>query len=276
MARILARMSVLVVIVLVLCNFAAAQESSSIPAPGTCQQTKPLRVGITPNYPPVIFKQNNAVVGVEAELAYLLGKELNRPVWFIELTKNDQIPALLDGDIDIIMSGVSVTDIRKVRISFTEPYLKGGLFMAMRLSDTAKYDSLNKVMGTYLTVGFVGGTTGEAWARKNMARLYATVTLPDARSAVEALKTKRIDIFVHDAPSVVWLVSENESVLGALWQVLDVEFLAWGVRIGDQALLTQANTALRKWKSDGTLQAILDKWMPYWRKLEQTGAEKKR
>ncbi|UCF86681.1 MAG: transporter substrate-binding domain-containing protein, partial [Nitrospiraceae bacterium] len=57
----------------------------------------PLHVGITPDYPPVIFKQGGRVSGIEADLGRRLGESLGRPVQFKELSWGKQIPALLAG-----------------------------------------------------------------------------------------------------------------------------------------------------------------------------------
>src|SRR5262249_54888242 len=65
-----------------------------------------LRVGVTPTYPPIIFKQNQQLAGVEVELARRLGARLGRPAQFVELRWDEQIPALIAGAIDIIMSGM--------------------------------------------------------------------------------------------------------------------------------------------------------------------------
>ncbi len=72
-----------------------------------------------------------------------------------------------------------------------------------------------------------------------------------------------IDIFVHDAPSIIWLVSENEAEITGVWEPLNEEYLAWGVRRDDQEFLTQVNGILKKWKKDGTLNKVLKRWLPY-------------
>ncbi len=64
----------------------------------------PLRVGVAPNMPPMIFKQGKTIAGVEADLAQALGRELNRPVAFVELAWVDLIDALEANKIDVIMS----------------------------------------------------------------------------------------------------------------------------------------------------------------------------
>ena len=55
-----------------------------------------LRVGVTPNAPPLIFKQGNKIVGLEADFARELAKYLDKSLRFVELEWQDQIPALLD------------------------------------------------------------------------------------------------------------------------------------------------------------------------------------
>ena len=109
--------------------------AGSVTAQDVAGEKSPLRVGITPNYPPMIFRLNEKITGVEADFAMRLGRELNRPVQFVELEWDQQIGALLEGQIDIIMSAMTITDARKVRIYFTDPYLKSGLVAAIRAED---------------------------------------------------------------------------------------------------------------------------------------------
>lgn len=98
-----------------------------------------LRIGITPNTPPIIYKDKNDIVGVEADLARKLAAELGKSPKFISLKWEDQIPALLDGRTDIIMSGMTITELRSMRINFSQPYLKIGQMALIRLEDVSKY-----------------------------------------------------------------------------------------------------------------------------------------
>jgi len=226
------------------------------------QVRQPLLVGITPNYPPVIFKRNDGIVGVEADLARRLADELDRTVRFVELSWEDQISALLDGRIDIIMSGMSVTMARKVRINFSDHYLTSGLVAMMHAEDVREYSTINDIKQGLLQIGVVEGTTSDEFVRKNFPAAVRIASFKNASDAVMPLKNRSIDIFVHDAPSIIWLVSENEADLTALWEPLNMEYLAWGVRKDDQELLIKINSILDKWKKDGTLNSILLRWLP--------------
>jgi len=97
-----------------------------------------LRVGVTPNAPPMIFKQGEALTGVEAELAQALGSDLGRKIVFVELKWEDLIDALCENRIDIIMSAMSITLSRSYRVAFTDPYLNIGQIALTRAGE--KYD----------------------------------------------------------------------------------------------------------------------------------------
>lgn len=223
---------------------------------------EPLLVGVTPNYPPIIFKQNNGIVGVEADMARQLAKELDRTVRFVELRWDDQIPALLAGRTDIIMSGLSITKARKIRVDFADLYLNSGLVAMMLNENAEEYDSIDNIMQNFSTVGVVEGTTSEIFVTKNFKNVLNIVALRSAGDAPGALNRRSIDIFVHDAPSIMWLVSENEADMTAHWEPLNAEHLAWGVRKDNQELLKKVNGILDKWQKDGTLNRILLNWLP--------------
>jgi ABC-type amino acid transport substrate-binding protein len=226
------------------------------------QQAPPLRVGVTPDYPPLIYRQGEAIVGVEVDLAKRLGQELKRPVSLVPLKWEEQITALLDNRIDIIMSGMSVTPAREVRIRFVEPYLKSGLVAAFRAEDTQKYISREVILNSFAAVGAAKNTTGDVFLQRNFARGTRKVVLPRAADAVDELKRRTIDIFLHDAPYVLWMVSANEATLSALWEPFDLENLAWGVRKGEDSFYDQVNRALNQWKADGSLDTLLARWLP--------------
>jgi ABC-type amino acid transport substrate-binding protein len=225
----------------------------------------PLLVGVTPNYPPVIFKANGQITGLEADLARRLAAELKRPIEFVEISWERQVSALLEGKIDIIMSGMTITQARQVRIAFSQPYLTSGLMIAFTAENVPKYTSLKKIMESVPAVAFVAGTTGEVYVRDKFREENRMVPVKSASDAAFALKNRRVDIFVYDAPAVVWLVSENEAALRLLPELLNTEYLGWGLRPDDRELLVMVNGLLSRWKNDGTLKETILKWMPYWK-----------
>jgi polar amino acid transport system substrate-binding protein len=223
-----------------------------------------LRVGVTANAPPLIFRKGEKIQGLEADLAQELGTSLGKSVQFVDLKWEDLIPALLENKIDIIMSGLSITKTRRVRIAFTEPYLNSGLKALIRATDLSKYPSL--IMFKYIKgtrVGVEKGTTADLLVQQ-VFRNTERVLLSSPEKAARALVKEKIDVFIHDAPVIWWLAAEKESDgLIPVPKFLSREGIAWAVRYEDKDLLDSANGFISKWKNDGRLKAIINQWIPY-------------
>jgi polar amino acid transport system substrate-binding protein len=154
-----------------------------------------------------------------------------------------------------------------MRIDFTEPYFTAMLVGAMRSTDKEKFASKESVLTTQSSVGVIPGTTADAFVQRNLPNARR-IAIAEIRHAALELKTMKIDLFISDGPGVVWLVSENEAELAGFWQALAEEPLAWGVRRGNQEMLTSVNRILEKWKSDGTVDKVLNRWLPYLERIK--------
>jgi len=222
-----------------------------------------LRVGVTSTSPPFVFRQNGQLTGLEVEMAQRLAQALDRQVRFLDVPWEDQTKALFDGRTDVIMSGMSATQARGLRVAFGEPYLRSGHTILMRRADTGRYDSLDAVRLGTARVGVVEGTTGETFTRDELPdsqiALYPTID-----AARDELLDRLVDVVIHDVPIVVWMVSQNEGELALLRERLGEDHLAWAFRPDDTALRTQADRVLAGWRQDGTLDAMIRRWLPYW------------
>jgi len=225
-------------------------------------QKDSLLVGVTPDFPPLIYKRGEEIIGIEADLAYVLAEEMNRQVQFVDLPWNEQIPALLKGEIDIVMAGMSMTMGREVRIKFSDYYMKSGLVTMIRAEDKPKYNSLEIIRESLASTGVVANTTGEIYVRRNFPKATSITSLQESDHAVSALKRRSIDIFIYDAPHILWLVSENEAELAGFWEPFNEEKLAWAVRRDDGEFLRQVNNILAGMRNNGMLDRILLKWLP--------------
>ena len=227
-----------------------------------CQRPSPLRVGVTPNYPPLVFQEHGQLAGAEVELAYALGAELGRPVRFVTLAWDEQIPALLDGRTDIVMSGLSVTPERQKRVAFSEPYVGNHLYALVRREDAADYPSAEAVRATTGTVGVIRHTTGDAFLREACPRAHR-LEVADSAAAPVWLQEGRLQVFIDDGWSIAHLAAQHTGTLAVVRGPLQQETLAWAVRPGDLALLEQVNAALVRWREDGTLIGAIRRWVPH-------------
>ncbi len=243
----------------------------AVPLVSACRHTTPqadsapseLRAGIAPIYPPIAFKRDGRIEGVEADFARRLPTALGIPVTPVELQWDDLIPALTAGRIDMIMSGMSITPTRSRLVSFTDPYLQVGQMALIRKADYLRLRDPSAMDRAGTRVGFQTGTTGEAFARRALT-LAGVQGFNTPEDGIVALRAGQIDFFIHDAPTI-WRTTggldRKDPDLTGLYRPLTQEYLAWAVRKNDQALRERLNAALQQWKSDGGLDAVLDRWI---------------
>jgi polar amino acid transport system substrate-binding protein len=222
----------------------------------------PLRVGVTPVFPPMIHRDGGKLVGVEADFAAALGRELGRPIQFVEVKWDDQFAALAESRTDIIMSCVSITRPRQMRAAFAKPYLAIGQMALVRRSDAYKY-GLGFPTRPQGVIGVKKATTGDFLVQQEFPHSKRKYFEGGERAA-KALAKSQIDLFICDSPTIWWLEGMNEETgLVAVPVLLSEEYLAWPVRNSDTALLASINAALEKLQKNGESAAILKRWIPH-------------
>jgi len=223
-----------------------------------------LRIGTSASYPPLTFKADGKLQGMEVDLGTAVGKHLKVKTQFVELAGDELIPALNDGRIDVIMSGMSVTDERSRQVLFTEPYMKIGQMALIRTADLIQWARPTALFAIGARVGVKTGTTGEAFARKDLPDAVIT-GFDSIEQGTDALVAGKIDIFIHDAPTI-WRLTANTATekagLMGLYRPLTEEYLAWAVRKKDKALADALNGSLDTLKKDGTLGRAMGRWIP--------------
>ena len=221
-----------------------------------------LRVAISPDYPPMAYKQDGRIVGIEADNALALGKIIGQEMTLVEMPFEKMLPALLSGKVDVIMSGFSVTDERSKQVLFTDPYMKMGQMAIMHRDKVSQFAQPWAVYREGVRIGVEPGTTGADFAEQKLKDAQIKY-VADSTAAFTALRANEIDLYIHDAPTSWRLATaaENNDLI-SLYSPLTDETLAWAVRKDDVALADQFNRALGKMKGNGTLRYILNRWIP--------------
>jgi polar amino acid transport system substrate-binding protein len=228
---------------------------------GSAAQTSnpPLRVGVSPVFPPMIFKQGKELKGVEVEFARALGAQLNREIVFVEVPCKDQIEALNDGRTDIIMSSMSVTPARKYVVNFSKPYFLTGQMALVRREDKNHY-ALGFPYKLNGNVGVLKATTGEFLVQRDFPK-SPIKSYTNSEEAAKALIKKKINLFITDS-TLAWYLAgtyANEG-LTVVPIALSEETLAWAVRKQDDALLASVNEFVTKGNQDGTFLKVFRRW----------------
>jgi polar amino acid transport system substrate-binding protein len=221
-----------------------------------------IKVGVTGDYPPLIYNQDGRIVGIEADSAKAVGDVLGQEMTLVEMPFEELIPALQAGKIDVIMAGLSVTPERSKLVTFTEPYMEIGQMAIMSSSKVGQFSQPWSIYREGVRIGVEPGTTGAAFAEAELPDAEVSF-FANSAEAFAGLRRDGIDLYIHDAPTSWQLAtSQDNSDLISLYKPLTSEQLAWAVRKDDPALAGALNQALRTLKNNGTLRYIFSRWIP--------------
>lgn len=236
------------------------------------QSTLPLRVGITPNYPPLILMRADKATGAECDFARQLADDLGRPLQLLAIPWELQFEELDKGRVDILMSGLTITQARQARVVFCDSYMDNPLVAVVRRGESGTYPTAEAVEQMGGNMGVLKGTSADAYVRRT-CKNAKILPLSSRDDVAFYLSNQRLDAYIDDLAAAVDIVSRNETRLELVFIPLQPQQLAWAVRPDNTALQQQANSALARWRANGTLDQILNRWMPYRSALTAAAAQ---
>ena len=193
--------------------------------------------------------------GIDIETAQAIADKLGLELQIDDMDFDAALLAVQQGKSDMVMAGVTVTDERQNVMDFTDSYATGIQSIIVKEdSDIASVDDLaGKKIGTQR------GTTGYLYCSDDFGD-ENIVAYDDGLTAVQMLNNGQVDCVVIDNAPAKEFVAANPGL-----KLLDTAYVeesyAIGIGKGNTELKDAINTALEELKADGTLQAIVDKYI---------------
>lgn len=114
-------------------------KTAELPKIDMPKRGKSIRVGVNSTMPPVVFIQNGKLVGLDIEIVSRFAASIGRYVEWSDMNFSALIPALVSGSIDMIASGVNITEERKASIDFSDPYFYCHTVVGIRCENAEGY-----------------------------------------------------------------------------------------------------------------------------------------
>lgn len=220
-----------------------------------------LHVGTHPAFAPFEFMDTKTrqYVGFDLELIEALSKRAGYDFKLVTIGFDGLIPALLTGSIDLAAAGITITEERKKKVDFCDPYYQAGQGLMVREGTQNKFIDLHSLQNKTIAVEL--GTTGAELAKTiPNAKIKAFDTGADA---FMELRMKGADAVIMDRPVVDYFMVKNpRAARGLVHQkvVFDSEYFGFAVKKGNDTVRTRINDALYAMKADGSYQKIYAKW----------------
>ena len=236
-----------------------SQNAEPVPAASTSPEARPLyRIGVDGDFPPFTTESGGNFTGFDIEAARWIAEREGFDVTFVSVPWDTVVPSLEAGKIDIIWSGLTITEKRQGLVNFSQPYYTVNQSIAIRAGGAS---TMQDLYDGRLRIGAQAGSTGADWVMQTLVQRgkmpASNLTLyPDIRTLTDTLEQGTIDASIIQTPSQQRAITGRSLVIIGTVPVQDTYAVA--VRKTDPELQAQVD--------DGLSQLMQD---PYWHQLKQ-------
>jgi len=207
--------------------------------------------------------KTGTAVGWEYDAVDEIGRRLDAKVAWTARSWEAIIQAVRDGQFDVGMGGISITDDRKKQVAFSEPCMVSQQFMLVRKDENRFKSAADFGKNPKLLIGSQAGTTNFYVAvynvldgREDTPRIKLFETFG---ATVQALLSGDVDTVLMDAASSRGYIGSNPDTLKVLSEALGTDTYGFVFKLGSD-LVGPFNAAIAALKTDGTLDKLTNKW----------------
>ena len=209
-------------------------------------------------FQPYEYYEDSKIVGIDAEIAEAIAKKLGLELEIQDVEFDSIIAGVQSNKYDMGMAGMTVTDERKQAVNFTDTYATG--IQSIIVAEGSEITDLDVLVAGDYKVGVQTGTTGDLYITDEVGE-DRVVRFSKGNDAVLALSTGKVDAVVIDNEPAKSFVAANEGLI-ILETPYAVEDYAICINKNNTELLDAINKALKELTEDGTIAAIIEKYIP--------------
>ena len=225
---------------------------------GIQAQNKELVVGSSATYRPFAYETpTKEIFGYDIDIIRAVAQKAGLQIKIVNTPWTGIFAALNNGDVDLVISGVTINDKRKQSYDFTAPYFEARQLIAVNKDSTVK--NLKDLSGKKVAV--VTGSTADDIASREFGK-----TNPDIRRfestpvIISELANGGVDAAIGDNGVIAFRTQEHKQLKTVSDASFPKEYFGIVVKQGNKALLDKLNKGLATAKTDGTYAQIYKKW----------------
>lgn len=221
-------------------------------------QARPLVVGSSATYPPFAYETAaKEIVGFDVDVIRAIAEKRGLSIRLVNTPFTGIFASLNNGDIDLIVSGVTINERRRQSYDFTAPYFEARQLIAVHKDSTVR--SLHDLTGKKVAV--VTGSTGDDIASRAFGKTNPNIRRFDTTPLViSELAAHGVDGAIGDNGVIAYRVQERKDLKTVSDPSFPQEYFGIVVRQGNAALRESLNAGLAAIIADGTYARIYRKW----------------
>ncbi len=222
---------------------------------------KSIRIGISGNQPPFsIMSKNDHLIGFEIDLGKRLASGMGIQVEFVQLPFPELLPAMESNEVDIIMSGMTMTTTRNLKVAFIGPYITTGKSLLTKSTKYANIADVSELDSKKISIATLKGSTSEAFAKSYMPNAEL-VLVDDYQDAIDMVRSGEISLMLADYAECLYaslrFSGDNLQVLN---RTMTNERIGIAIPSDDPLLINILQNFLGEIEASGELAEMESKW----------------
>lgn len=159
-----------------------------------------LRVATSAHQPPLTaHAKDGTLMGFDIDLANALARAMNVKLDLVEMSFEDVLPAVARGDVDMALSGLTITPQRNLRVAFVGPYLVSGMSILTKSRTMSRLRRAAELDRPEVRIALLRSSTAEKFAQENTpnAQIVPVTALDEG---VEMVRKGEVDVLMADHP----------------------------------------------------------------------------
>jgi polar amino acid transport system substrate-binding protein len=243
-------------------NSNTTANASATPVIDRIRQSGTLTVGTAGNMPPLnMTSKEGELMGYEVDLARAMAKTMGVKAKFKVMPFAELLPALQTGKIDLILSNMTITPGRNLKVAFVGPYFTSGKAFLTKIKTIALAEDTDEIDAQNIKIVALKGSTSQAFVETALPDAQL-VTANDYDEAVKMVLEDKVHAMVADYPiCVVSVFRYPDQGLLSVVTTLTYEPIGVGVPAGDPLLVNWVENFLGIAEETGLLEELRSKWL---------------
>ncbi len=238
-----------------------AEAARIAPVLDRIQAKKELVVGTAASMPPLnMTMKDGQMAGMEIDLARFIAESLDVKLTLKQMHFNDLLPALQAGQVDMVLSGMTITPARNLKVAFVGPYIISGKSVLAKKANLESVSEPSKINQPDKVLVALKGSTSQVFAEKIFPKAKLILT-DDYDPAISMVKEGKVQAMVADMQTCQLAVYRYpEAELMTLGRPLSYEPLGIAIPPNDFLLFNWLQNFLNTAEKEGALGMMIDRW----------------
>ncbi len=236
--------------------------ATDAPVLSRIQESGKLVLGTSGNMPLMSEKQaNGELTGLDIDLATAMAKSMGVKLDIKTIAFAELIPALEQGKVDVVLSNMTITPERNMRVAFAGPYFVSGKCLITKEQAMASTENAEKLNEASTSFAVVKSSTSEKFAKKLLAK-SKHVPVDNVDSGVEKVASGEVDAMLTDFPVCLGVMKRHKNRdFASVLSTLTYEPIGIALPANDPLFLNWTQNFLERVNGVGLMKSLGMKWL---------------